>query len=192
MSADPETDDMLRAAKAGSAEAYGQLFERVAERLLLYIRLRMGRQLAARLEPVDVLQEACTEAHRSIARFEPDGEHAFSRWMYRVVDNRLRDLARHHGAYKRRPAAGFDPSSQIWGRIAASDTGPSTAFGRQEEHDRLAEAMTQLSDPEREAVLLRHFQDLTHVEIAQALGQSETSVRRLLNRARLKLGSALS
>jgi RNA polymerase sigma-70 factor (ECF subfamily) len=188
---EPETDDILREAKAGSREAHDRLFNRVAERLLLYIRLRMGHALAARLEPGDVLQEAYAEAHRSMAGFEPDGERAFARWMYRIVDNRLLDLARHHGAQKRRPPAGFDPSSQVFARVAATDTGPSTAFDRGEQEAQLALAMERLTNDERQAILLRHFQERTLSEIADALGRSETAVRRLLNRARLKLGAAL-
>jgi RNA polymerase sigma factor (sigma-70 family) len=53
-------------------------------------------------------------------------------------------------------------------------------------------AIEALDEPEREALLLRHFEDATVDEIAERLGRSPSAVRRLLGRAAARLGDALS
>ena len=51
--------------------------------------------------------------------------------------------------------------------------------------------MEELDEQERHAVLLRYFAAKTHEEIAEVLGRSATSVRRLLGRALKSLGQRL-
>jgi len=185
------TDDLVARARAGELDAYDQLFARLAERLLLYICLRMSHQLLAKAEPMDVLQEAYAQAHRDFAGFVPQGPNAFSGWVYRIVDNCLRDLARQQGAQKRQAAGGEVRVSGVWEILADSETGPATAAGRDEHHRQLSAAMDLLETDEREAILLRHFRERSLADVAEALGISETSARRLLDRARIKLGSSL-
>ena len=70
-------------------------------------------------------------------------------------------------------------------------TDPSTACERQEEQQRLVASLARLSEEEREALLMRYFKDMSHEEIAEGLGRSERTVRRLLRAGKLKLGMAL-
>jgi RNA polymerase sigma-70 factor, ECF subfamily len=151
----------------------------------------MGPALSRALDPVDVLQEAYLEAHRSFARFEPRGEGAFLAWMYRVVDHRLSDLADHHGALKRRPPGERVEGSRALERLRASSTGPVGACARHEVHGRLIEAIDALEPQAREAVLLRFFHGRTLDEVAQALETSERSIRRLLADAQHRIGEQL-
>lgn len=186
------TTDLVVGAKEGDDEAYERLFARVQARLLAYIRLRTGRQLAGHVEPMDVLQEAYLQAHKYFPTFDPDhGEGAFLRWMCRIVDNSLRDFAKHFGAKKRTAPNGLRRVSEAGHQVRAGGTGPSTAVVKDEENDRLAEAMQGLDDQEREVLLLRYFQDTPLKEIARQLEIKERTVRTLLGRARHKLGAAL-
>lgn len=185
------TDELVHQAQGGDARSYEQLFERVAERVLLFVKIRLGAKLRDRLDPFDVLQETYLEAHRSFPTFEPQGEGAFLRWIYRIADNRLRNLADHYGAKKRGSERAQVRTPEVIERIRASHTGPSTAIARQEEHGRLLEAMGRLAAEEREALLMRYFHDATLEEIATASGRSLSAVRRLLARAEIRLGASL-
>lgn len=185
------TEDLALRARAGDQAAYEALFARVAERVLVYVRCRLGPQLRARVDPWDVLQETYLEAHRSLARFQGGGEGAFSAWLYRIAENRLRDLAGRWSTQKRQAAGGEVHATDVVSRLRAQETGPSTGCARQEENERLVQAIDQLEPQEREALLLRFFQGRTLEEIASALATSERSVRRLLGQAQVKLGGLL-
>lgn len=186
-----ETDELAADARAGDPAAYEAIFARVAPRLLLYIRLRLGPALQARVEPMDVLQEAYLQAHKSFARFEPSGPSSLSRWLYGIVDNRLRDLAEHFGAEKRRALREARRGSAVLTQLQASAAGPGTECERREAQDRLLEAVGQLDPSEREAVLLRFFHQLTFAEIAARLETSEPTARRSVARASAQLGRHL-
>jgi RNA polymerase sigma factor (sigma-70 family) len=156
-------------------------FEAALERVRAYLRLRLSPELARGTEPDELLHETWLEARRSFPTFEPRGPGSFERWLCRIAENRVRDLARRERAPARRPPEeGF---SRLLERIGASATGPASAAGRAERDARLERAMAGLDPEERLALLLRHFQGATLGEIAAELGRSETATRRLLGRA---------
>lgn len=189
--ADPKTMGLLARARAGDREAYDELFARVAERVLFFLRLRLGPALGGKIEPIDLLQETYAEAHRAFANFEYAGEGSFVRWLCRIGENQIREAADHFAAAKRRPPGEALPVTQVLLRARATATGPGTAFAREESREILARAILALGEEEREAILLRFFQDRTIDEVAETLGRSPTAVRRLLGRAAASLGSLL-
>lgn len=188
MSAPGETEDLLQGAKGGDPGDYEALFERMRERLLLYVSCRIGR-LKSEVEPQDVVQETYLEAHRSFETFRGGGAGAFVTWLLRIADHRLQDLAKRYGAGKRK--ADLVRISQVDG-IRASGAGPSSMGARSEQIERLRRAIVGALDAEEaEAVLLKHLQELTLEETAARMGKSVKQVRTLLARATWKLGSTL-
>lgn len=185
------TAGIVERARAGDREAYDQLFALAADRVLWFIRLRLGAGLRGRLDSMDVLQETYLEAHRAFARFEYRDDGSLFRWLCRLVENRIRGLADHFGAQKRRPPGEALPISKVLERVRASRTGPATAADRTEQRERLAAALERLESEEREVLLLRSFQERSVEEIADLLGKSTSSVQRLLGRATVRLGSKL-
>lgn len=186
------TEELVRRARDGDAAAYDRLFDQVSERVLVYIRCRLGRSLAAHVDCLDVLQETYLHAHRSFTTFEP-GRGDFMGWLCGVADHRLRDLADHHGAKKRRPPGGaLVQASTALARVRAEQTGPATAAARRDRDERLVAALEGLEPDAREAVLLRHFRGYTLDAVALALGTSERTVRRLLAKATSRIGRELS
>jgi RNA polymerase sigma-70 factor (ECF subfamily) len=182
---------LVGAAQAGDRRAYEALFERYAERLLLYVRLRLGAALRGKVSPFDVLQETFLAAHKAFAEFDQRDEDSFSHWIHRIAHNRIRDLADHHGAQRRAPAGGHLDGSGVIERIRASQTGPSTRAGREEEQRRLEQAIQALEPREREALLLRYFEGQSFERVGQALGCSRETARAVVGTAQVKLGSAL-
>ena len=185
------TLQLVRQARDGDREAYDRLFSLAADRVLLFVRLRAGKDLLARLEPVDILQEVYLAAHSGFDRFVPRGRGSFSAWLCGIAENRMRDLVDHHGAKKRRAAGEQLPITRVLENAGAAATGPLSAAARIEKSERLATGINALEEEEREALLLRFFQDLTIDEVAGRLGRSPTATRRLLGKATLRLGSRL-
>lgn len=186
------TEELVSAARAGDDRAYDQLFDRVGDRILVYIRCRLGGRLAEEVDALDVLQDTYIEAHRSFAGFVPQGRGSFTRWLCVVADHRLRDLAKRVGAGKRRaPGGALVRASTALLRIAGRGPGPGTHAAERERDEALVAGMERLSAEEREAVLLRFFHGRTLEEVATALDTSERSVRRLLGKAMLVLGDGL-
>lgn len=181
------TANLLDRAKSGDRDAYDTLFALAADRLLLFIRLRLGAALRAKLDSMDVLQEAYLEAHRALPSFELSEDGAFARWLCRISENKIRGLADYHGAKKRQePQADRHVSD-----VLAAQTGPVTVAARKEGRIRLEKAIDKMESEEREALLLRYFEDLTVDQIGETMGRSPTSVRRLLGRATVRLGDLL-
>lgn len=166
-------------------------FARAADSVLLFIRMRLGAKLAAKTEPMDLLQDTFVTAYEAYDSFEPRGKGSFTAWLCRIAENRIRALADHHGAAKRTPPGEAQPVSRVLERVRAERTGPATAAARQEEHDRLFAALGELDDDEREALLQRHFLGRTFEEIADALDLAPTTARRLTARATARLGRVL-
>lgn len=188
---DPYTRRLIERARAGERAAYEELFALHAERLQLFVRARLGARLRQRLDSLDVLQEAYAEAHRLFERFEDRGPGSFFRWLCRITENRIRGLADHHNAAKRRPDGGPAPLSDVLQKLGLSTHGPATRAERREARERLEAALESLGEEGRRVVLLRFFQGLTLDEVAQALDTSPTSARRMVGRALKDLGRAL-
>jgi len=186
-----ETAQLLARAKGGDPEAYDQLFEQAASRLELYLRVRLGKELRSKEESRDLLQETYLAAHQAFSRFEDRGPGSFVRWMCQIAENQIRTRAEYHGAKKRRSTNELARVSQVIERLQADDTGVLTQAGRNEQRTQLAQAITSLPDDEREVLLMRHFEGREIAEIAERMGTSPTSTRRLIGRATVRLGNRI-
>lgn len=195
MGASSDLAGLLDAARGGDREACDRLFARAADRLLLYVRLRLGGALRARVDSMDVLQEAFLHAHRDVGGFDPTGpgdpDRRFAQWLCRIADNRIRDLASRHGAARRDVRRETEDVTEALRRVQRAGHGPATSLVRREERDRLADAIEELEDEDREVIVLRHFEGLTIDAIADRTGRSASAVRRALGRATRTVGRRL-
>ena len=191
--ADESTADLLREAKAGSAEALNSLYERCAGRLLAFIRLRLGRDLRGRLESRDILQASLLKSLEHLDDLKGTETRSLMAWLARIAEHEIRDRADFHHR-ERRDAAREVPLD------AADDAAPIRALTRSalsrvildEEAQRLEVALESLSPPHREVILLRKFEELSFAEIGERLGKSEDASRMLLARAMTALTLKLS
>jgi RNA polymerase sigma factor (sigma-70 family) len=187
----PAASDESGPGGATASERFERLATATAERTVLFARLRLGPALRARLDAWDVLQDAYVDALGTFSSFRGDDAADFARWMCRIVENRIRALADHFAAAKRRPPAPLVPISRVMDAARASATGASTAIDRRAASERLERAVESLPPDEREVVLLRFFQDRTIDEISDLVGRSPTSVRRLLGNATSRVGETI-
>src|SRR5215203_2408749 len=180
MATDP-TSELLRRAQEGSPEALNALYERCAGRLLAYVRLRLGRELRARLESRDILQATMMKSLEHLHDLKADNTGSLMGWLARIADNEIRDRADYH--QRQRRAAVRETPLDDQAAVPALTRSALSRVILDEQAERLEIALESLSGAHREVILLRKFEELPFAEIARRLGKSEDACRMLLARA---------
>ncbi len=189
-----ETLALLHRAGKGDAQALDELFERHRDRLVRMVRLRLDRRLQGRIDASDVLQETHLEAWRRLKSYLSEKDPMpFFLWLRFLVGQKVLELHRRHLKAQKRDARqevrlqyGSRPqvtSAALVQQLMDHRTGPSTEAARAEMRARLQEALNTMDPTDREVLVLRHFEQLTHAETAQDLGLSEAAARKRYIRA---------
>jgi RNA polymerase sigma-70 factor (ECF subfamily) len=165
-------------------------FERLRPRLLAMVERRIGRKLAARIDPEGVVQEAYLRARPRWQALNPKPAD-LDAWVYGQVHDRLIELVR--GALgPQRDAARDVPcpdgsAAPLAEHLVDSQTGPATALSRAERCAAVQAALEKLSPTDREIVALRHFDNLSFVQIGSILGLSRNAATKRGLRAMVEL-----
>jgi RNA polymerase sigma-70 factor (ECF subfamily) len=173
--------------------------ERFRSYLLLLARLKLDRKLRGKLDASDVVQQTLLEAHEALESFRGDDLAALAAWLRQILArnlaNAVRDLTRAKRDVRKERSlqAALDSSaSQLEGWLAAEQSSPSQKLERHERALQLAEALAQLPEAQRDAVVLRHFQGLPLAEIAEQLDCTTAAVTGYLHRGLKNLRKSLA
>jgi RNA polymerase sigma-70 factor (ECF subfamily) len=142
------------------------------------------RLIGNRDDALDIRQQTYLRVVRSIAGF--DGRSSFRTWLLRIVINASRDHIRRIGANRRRA----DGWSQQAAQRAADQ--PATACASEEQSQRVAAAVAQLPDPQREVLVLRQYHDMTLTAAARVLDIPLSTAASRLSSAMQNLRDALT
>jgi RNA polymerase sigma-70 factor (ECF subfamily) len=173
--------------------------ERYREYLRLLARLHMDPRLRKKLDPSDVVQETLLQAHTKKDQFRGSSEGELTAWLRRILANNLAMALRRFGRQRRDAALerslelAVDASSarlEAW--LAQDQSAPDQKAERNEQLLRMAVALAQLPDEQREALELRHLQGRPLADICRHMGRSEASVAGLLRRGLLRLRELLT
>lgn len=175
------TGELLEQARSGSPEALNLLYERCAGRVLAFIRLKLGRDLRARLESRDILQATLLKSLDHLSDLEGRDTRSLMAWLARIAEHEIRDCADFHHRQRRDAAR----------ELPVDDDAPLPALTRSalsrilldERAAQLEAALESLSPDYREVILLRKFEELSFAEIGRRLGKSDDACRMLLARA---------
>src|SRR5262249_20728179 len=99
-----EAQALLRRASEGDQCALGELLARYRDRLCLLVQLRLDRRLQGRIDPSDVIQEACMEADTSVPEYLRDSALPFFLGLRFLTVQRLLVLYRRHLGARARDA----------------------------------------------------------------------------------------
>ncbi|MFO8079701.1 MAG: RNA polymerase sigma factor [Armatimonadota bacterium] len=147
------------------------------------------RYIGERASAEDIAQEAFVRIYETRERFDPSQD--FSPWFYRILTNLCLDHLRREdrrGGHLRLVSDDEGPQ-----QLPASETAsPAEHVERQELSARVQSALKSLSDRQRMALVLQHYEALSYDEIAEAMGCSRGTVDGLLSRARATLRDRLS
>ena len=178
---DPETLRLVRGAVVGEADTRGLLLERIRPRVVTWCGARMPPSLRAHCEAEDLAQDVLMAAHDGLASFRGEDARSFHAWLFRIAENRIRDLLDHAGALKRKLP---EPAN-------FSQTSPSGFAMRRESAERVRAALATLPDDYRTVIRLRRIEERPVPEIAAEMGRSENAVRILYFRSLQALREAL-
>jgi len=182
----PEQDktmELLEAARQGNDDAVNQLIDRHRNALRHLVRMRLDRKIQRRVDVSDVVQDVLIEANRRLKTYLENPAMPFHLWIRHIARDRIIDAhRRHRGSAKRsvdreQPMVipgGFDQSSIILAsQLVDREKTPAAKTMEKELARRVEDAITDLDDVDAEVIVMRHYEQLTNQEIAQALNLTE-------------------
>src|SRR6266496_2764059 len=154
----------------GDADSFNQLVLRWERPIYALAYRQLRREEDAR----DVCQETFLRAYRALPGFK--GQAKFSSWLYRIALNLCRDWIRRQ---RRAPVSQMpedvDPSE------LAADSAPAESIedlvARRELSSIVEQAMTELSEEQRTAIILKEYHGMTFQEIADLQGCPLSTVK---------------
>jgi RNA polymerase sigma-70 factor (ECF subfamily) len=172
--------------------------ERFRSYLIVLARMQLDARPRAKIDASDVVQQTLMEAHAKQSQFTGE-EPQLAAWLRRALANNIRDALRRFRSRKRDAARersledAIDASSAKLGDcLAGGENSPSFQASRTEDLVRLADALLELPDGQREAVTLHHLNGWPLSEVAEYLGRTDAAVAGLLHRGLKALRETLS
>jgi RNA polymerase sigma-70 factor, ECF subfamily len=192
-----ETQALLEQAAGGDEHARTRLLERHRPRLLDFVEAHLDPQLRARLDASDVVQEAQMEATRRLPDFLRRRPMPFRLWLRKTAYERMLMLRRKHVEAARRSVVREiqlpDRSSLVLAQNLVDPSGsPSARLDREEKAKRMRQALDRLPEADREALLMRHYENLSYDEMGCILGIEPASARKRAGRALVRLHKILA
>jgi RNA polymerase sigma-70 factor (ECF subfamily) len=162
---------LVRRARRGDADAFARLVERHEPRQFTLA----ARVLGSKSEAEDAVQEALIRVWKALPRFREGSR--FSTWLYRITLNCALDI---------RAGRRADPSE-----LVAERADPRDAFAASELSGALQQALAEVEEPYRVAVVLHDVLGCSYAEIGEITGVPEGTVKSRLFRGRRDLGRLL-
>jgi RNA polymerase sigma-70 factor, ECF subfamily len=176
----PHFAAVLERARAGDELAWTALHDDLAGPLLGYLR---GRGAP---EPEDQVGETFLQVARDLPSFEGD-EAGFRSWVFTIAHRRMLDASR---TRRRRPVAHL-PAERLSAVAEAlqsdGDAATDRAVARIVDRELLMGLLAELSDEQREVLLLRFVSDLDTATVGQVTGRSANAVAAITRRGLARL-----
>src|SRR5678809_347736 len=170
----PSDEELVEEFQRGDPYAFDVLVGRWDRKIQGAIYRIMGPEEDAR----DLCQETLLKAYRALGTFKKEAR--FSSWLYQIALNVCRDRLRRR---KSRPQVSLDELMDA-GEIAPFSKGPSSLdlIEARDLSRVVAAAVDSLPQEQREVVVLKEYQGLTFLEIAEALDIPISTVKTRLYR----------
>jgi len=170
---------LVELARAGDRVARQRLYRQHVARVFRTVR----GTLRSDAEAEDVTQDAMLTALTSLHRYSPRSGTRFAAWLTTIAVNTM------HRRFRRKR-----PELTVTGELPEVP-GPDTDVGddidRAKQRSALLRALAELEPREREVVSLRYGAELNAAEIAAELRLTPENVRKILERARVRLGARI-
>jgi len=164
--------EVVKAAHNGDRDSLGRLCEIIHPRLIGFYRYSGLTAHEAEDLSGDVIEDVITRLS-SVRKTK-----AFDAWMWSIARNRLKGWIR----VNRRPKR-YEPSN-------ATVAGPEERAIDADDHSRIGQALSKLTEKDRELLWLREVEGLTYGEIGGRFGAATGTIRVACHRARKRLERA--
>ena len=178
-----KTEELLLGAREGDEDAVNRLIERHRAAVLRMVQMRLDHKIRRRVDVSDVVQDVMIEANRRLQTYMADPSMPFHLWLRHIAKDRIIDAhRRHRGSQKRSidreqalavPGAKDHSTMDLAAHLCDGELTPAAAATQREMAERVADAVSELGEQDAEIIIMRHYEQLTNQEVAQALGLTE-------------------
>ena len=196
-----KTTELLERAKTGDDAAVNDLMEKHRDSLRHLVRMRLDQKIRQRVDVSDVVQDVLIEANRRIEGYLENPAMAFHLWLRQIAKDRIIDAHRRHRASARRSVdreqamavpRGYDHSSILLAnQLGDQELTPAAQALQKEMASRVESAIAEMDEGDSEIIIMRHYENLSNQEIAQALGLTEPAASMRYLRAIRRLRSLM-
>ena len=172
-------EEVLARASQGDRDAFGQLYERYAERIFNYVYYRTGNQHDAEDLTARVFQRAMNHIRNYTDRGVP-----FSAWLYRIAHNLV---ANWHRDRSRKQEIPIDDLPIL----PTKGDHPERNLVRSQEQESLLKMIRKLPPERQNLLILKFVENMSNAEIGNIMGRSEGAVKSLYHRTLLALRDQL-
>jgi len=167
--------------------------------LTILARGQIPASMQARLDASDIVQETLLEAHRKRHQFQGGNEpRQLAGWLRQLLScnliDALRTQRRDQRDVRREQTIQFNLEESAIGleqMLVADDTSPSQKFENRFRAMQIAQAIEELPEQQRDAILLRYFQKSSLQDIAEQMQKSTSAAAGLLKRGLASLRDRL-
>jgi RNA polymerase sigma-70 factor, ECF subfamily len=177
--AEDAISDLVERARAGDADARRQLYTQHVDRVFCTVR----GMLRSDADAEDVTQDALLTVLTSLKSYAPRPGVRFAAWVMTIAVNTVRRRFR-----RRRPEITATGELPETAEVAAD---PADALDHARQRRALLIALSELPERERAIVCLRYGAELNASEIAATAGIEPATIRKMLERARTRLGARI-
>lgn len=169
-----DDSELIKRAKTDK-DAFGQLYERYADKIYNYVYYRTGNVADAE----DLTARVFMRAMKHIGNYDDRGV-PFSAWLYRIAHNLV---ANWHRDRSRRKIMSLDDVSQ-WN---FQEDGPESLTQFLEDREALLATIRRLPADRQELLILKFVERLSNKEIGDIMDRSEGAIKSLYHRTLLSL-----
>ncbi len=176
---DDQTETLLRAARGGDADAINRLLEKHRGPVRRLVEMRLDRKVQRRVDVSDVVQDVMIEASGRLDKYLDDPVMAFHLWLRQIAWDRIIDTYRRHRVSAKRnmdreqpmsvPAGANHSTMELAVQLCDPGLTPAAAATQRELADQVESVIELLGDQDREIILMRHYEHLSNLEIAEVL-----------------------
>lgn len=179
VSQDTSDNQLVSRVKRGDKRAFDLLVLRYQQRLFSLI----SRYVRDRDEIQDIAQEAFIRAYRALPEFREESQ--FYTWLYRIAVNTAKNYLAARGRRPPNVDVDVDETENYDGTSILQDhDSPEEHYFGNELQSVVMQAIQELPDDLRQALMLREFDGLSYEEIADVMSCPVGTVRSRIFRAR--------
>ena len=171
--------EWLDRARRQDRHAFAQLYEVTYRRVFGYVLARVGEQAAAE----DLLQEVYLAALQAVGRFRGRTEGEFIGWLLKIAHGKVMDRFRLQYRHPERQTSDV-PQTDV--------ADPLDAIDQRLGLNAISDALSQLTEDQRNVVLNRLVLGLDLEETGKAMGKNVGSIKALQHRALASLAKILT
>lgn len=196
------TANLLQDAKKGDQGAVEQLLTRHREALKRMVDMRLDKRVAQRVDVSDIVQEVLVEASRRLQLYLENPVMPFHLWIRQIAKDRIIDAHRRHRVSakrsvdrERRLEINGQPDAstiELAGQLLDPELTPAARATQREMAIQVQTCIEQLDERDRDILLMRHYEQLSNQEVAQALGLTEPAASMRYLRALKRLRAAIA